>query len=128
MIKTINHITINVKDLDASIALYQDVLGFKKINTVDMGDHRLTYCEMPGGVRLELITYDKNKEISTIPTDGGIYRHIALEVDDIEEMQKKLEKAGIAILVPAFVAPQLNCQVLLVKDPNGVEIEFMQKN
>ena len=53
----LDHITVNVKDLDRSKAFYGDVLGLKEAGFVQMGDHTLTYYELPQGVRLELIDY-----------------------------------------------------------------------
>lgn len=43
----LDHITVNVKDLDRSKAFYGDVLGLKEAGSVQMGDHTLTYYELP---------------------------------------------------------------------------------
>lgn len=53
----LDHITINVTDLEASRKFYGDVLGLKPLPTVDMGDHELWYFDLGGGVMLELILY-----------------------------------------------------------------------
>ena len=58
----LDHITVNVKDLDRSKAFYGDVLGLKEAGSVQMGDHTLTYYELPQGVRLELIDYEAKEE------------------------------------------------------------------
>ena len=59
-IKDINHVSINVKDMDASIDFYQDILGFEKLKSVDMPemDLDITYFQMSGvNSMLELIHY-----------------------------------------------------------------------
>ena len=57
MVQSIDHITINVKNLEASRAFYGELLGLAELSKVDMGDHVLTYYALPGGVKLELISY-----------------------------------------------------------------------
>lgn len=53
----LNHITINVADLQKSREFYRIVLGLQESGFVDMGDHTLTYFDLPQNVRLELIDY-----------------------------------------------------------------------
>lgn len=126
-IKGINHVTINVKNIKASKEFYNGILGFEFLEIVDMGDHKLTYFQIPGGARLELITYDENIEITTKSTNGGIYRHVAFEATDIKVIEEKMRHAGIEITLPITKFENLGCYVLIVNDPNGVEVEFMQK-
>lgn len=126
-IKGINHVTINVKDIEASKGFYSGVLGFDFLEVVDMGDHKLTYFQIPGGARLELITYDRNDDISTNSTNGGIYRHVAFEATDIKAIEERVLKSGIEITLPLTKFENLGCYVLIIRDPNGVEVEFMQK-
>jgi catechol 2,3-dioxygenase-like lactoylglutathione lyase family enzyme len=127
-IREINHITINMKDVEGSYRFYKDILEFQKLETIDMGDHELNYFALPGGLRLELIRYKGvQKALQTNPTDKGIYRHIAFTVDDLDEVEKCLKKEGVEIVVSALDLPRLGFKIILVKDPNGVEIEFMEK-
>ena len=56
-IEAINHITINMKDIDKSLDFYGRVLGLEKLNEINMGDHYIRYFALPGGVKLELLEY-----------------------------------------------------------------------
>lgn len=126
-ITSVDHITINCCKVQESFDFYENVLGLSLINTVDLGDHVLHLYQLPG-VKLELIEYKgEQKHVHANNTDIGVYRHFAIRVDDIKEAQRRCEKAGYGInLVPTAI-PQLNDQVvMLVVDPNGVEIEIMQ--
>jgi catechol 2,3-dioxygenase-like lactoylglutathione lyase family enzyme len=128
ILKRIDHITINVKDLEASLSFYRDIAGLERLETIDMGDHVLDYMGLPGGTRLELISYKYDtREMTTVETDSGILRHIAFSVDSVAEIVSRCERFGAKIkLRPQYVA-KLGCEAMLVEDPNGVELEFMQK-
>ncbi|GHU81511.1 hypothetical protein FACS189468_4310 [Spirochaetia bacterium] len=125
-VAAVDHITINCKDTETSFRFYEQVLGLKRLETVDMGDHVLYYYGLPG-VRLELIGYkEPQKEQETGNTDVGIYRHMALAVDDLEEVYQRCQKWGSKInLTPSYIA-QIKKKIVLIVDPNGVEIEIIQ--
>jgi lactoylglutathione lyase len=126
-IKQVNHITINVKDLDASLAFYGNVMGLERMNSIDMGDHMLDYMKLPGGVRLEFISYKfKTRSPDSVETDAGKLRHLALEVDDLDELEGRCRKAGVKIRLQPVYVEKLRCRTMLVEDPNGVELEFVQ--
>lgn len=128
LIKHINHVTINVKNVEASLKFYRDILGLEQLNIVNMGDHELIYLALPGGTRLELITYfGSNKDSEVTPTNSGIFRHIAFEVDDVNTVEKLLLENGIDVTLSVTNVPKLGVSIILVKDPNGVELEFVQK-
>ncbi len=124
---SVDHITINMNNVEKTIIFYEDIFGFVKNREVDMGDHILYLYQLPGNIQLELIKYkEEQKNWSTNNTDTGIYRHFALSVDNLEECREKCEKAGYGInLYPKYIK-EINKTVMLVKDPNGVEIEVIQ--
>lgn len=125
-VTNLDHITVNLVKVQESFSFYEDIFGLKKIEDVDMGDHILHLYQLPGA-KLELIEYkEEQKIIRTNNTDTGIYRHFAVCVDDLGECRALCEKAGYGInLYPEFI-PQIGETVMLVKDPNGVEIEVIQ--
>lgn len=122
----VDHITVNMREPEKSFAFYEKVLGLEKLESVDMGDHVLhLYC-LPG-MKLELIEYkEKQKVVSASNTDIGVYRHFAICVDNLEECRRLCVKAGYGInLEPEFIS-QINKTVMLIRDPNGVEIEVIE--
>jgi lactoylglutathione lyase len=124
---SINHITINCTDKEAAFRFYEEILGLKRIEDVDMGDHVLYYYSLFGDIRLELIGYKgAQKKWETGNTDLGIYRHVALMVDNLEELYQRCRKENIKInLEPKFI-PEISKKIMLIADPNGVEIELIQ--
>jgi catechol 2,3-dioxygenase-like lactoylglutathione lyase family enzyme len=128
-VKRIDHITINVKDLDASLAFYRDVIGLERLESVDMGDHALDYMSLPGGMKLELISYKFGADkLTPAATDAGIFRHIAFALDDLDAVLTRCESFGTRIRTRPQYVEKLGCRIMLIEDPNGIELEFMQKS
>jgi len=127
-ITAVDHVTINCFKLQESIDFYENVLGLRLINIVDLGDHVLHLYQLPG-VKLELIEYkDEQNHIITGKTDIGIYRHLAVRVNDLEEAYRLCQQAGCPINLKPTKIKQLNDMfIMLIVDPNGVEIEMIQE-
>ena len=124
----LDHISINVTDLDASKQFYENLFALEQIGFIDMGDHTLTYYELPGGVRLELIDYEnKDTPVSVQPTHVGMYRHFCLEVDSLEELMHKCREYGAQVTKEPSFVERLERSNVLLTDPNGVEIEVFEK-
>lgn len=123
----VDHITVNCSDIANARKFYEEVFELKRLNDVDMGDHILHYYQLPG-VRLELIEYkNKQRNLQTNNTDTGIYRHIAVCTDDLQEVKRRCDAGGYKInLQPSYI-PEIGKTVMLVVDPNGVEIEVVQE-
>ena len=80
-ISAVDHITINVKDLDHSLHFYGSILELEQLPSVKMEGQTIYYFRLPGGTRLELIHYNDDTGIF----DGnklaeGSCRHFSLEV------------------------------------------------
>ncbi len=121
----LNHITINVIDLDASKRFYEEVFGLEPCGFKDMGDHTLTYYQLPQGVLLELIDYEAKRDpLPVSETQTGTYRHFCLEADSLDELYEICREHGVSVRsAPAFVE-KLGRSNMLITDPNGVEIEI----
>ncbi|MFP3042486.1 VOC family protein [Treponema primitia] len=123
----IDHVTINCKDPERTFRFYEEVLGLPKNGTpIDMGDHELFYYSLPHS-RLEIIRYKTDQPVlDTVKTSLGIWRHLALEVDDIDAVYKAGQQFGAKITVLPSYVEKLGKKTMLIIDPNGVEIEITQ--
>jgi len=123
----IDHVSINVRDMEASAKFYAGVLGFRRLQTVPMdGGFSITYFEIPGGGRMELFDYaGANRAVQREESEVGL-RHLAFSVDDVAAAEKMLRGKGVTIVLPATDLPTLGAKVLLFLDPNGVTLEFCQ--
>ena len=128
MITGLDHITVNMADREASFTFYEEVLGLEKMYDVDMGDHKLTYFYLNDSTRLELIEYYNDKPAHPEPSDEkGIYRHMALPTDGIEALFKRCTTYGVNVLMEPVRVDKLKWTGMLIEDPNGVEIEIVQR-
>ena len=122
----INHITINTRDIRASIDFYGRVLGWKQMETVPFDGFSLVYFQIPGGGRMELFDYGgKNPVNSREEAEAGL-RHIAFTVDDVDAAEKMLRAKGVTVTMAATDLPSLNSRAILFLDPSGVVLEFCQ--
>jgi catechol 2,3-dioxygenase-like lactoylglutathione lyase family enzyme len=134
MIEAVNHIGINVKNIEMSMRFYQKVLGFEKEgNLVDNG--HLGYMKAPGGMTIEFIKCDEQIKVPYNDSEAGVYRHIAFTLKSSSDFSIYLEKLCRAKKqdFPELeygdveYLPYLDMDILLFRDPNGVEIELCVK-
>lgn len=124
----LDHITVNVKNLEKSKEFYGNVLHLKEAGFIHMGDHTLTYYELPQGVRLELIDYETREAAEDIKeTNTGIYRHFCLAADRLYAVYEVCKEQGVFVRKTPSYVEKLGCQTMLITDPNGVEIEIIQR-
>lgn len=94
MIVGLAHVCFTVADLDASIAFYQDKLGFKHafdfIN--DSGKRFGVYLHIGDRNFIELFEGKVDPSVK-----GQSYRHICLEVKDINNTTSHLRSLGIEV-------------------------------
>lgn len=125
-IKRIEHVSINVSDMQTSLDFYGRILGFHRLQTVDCGDFDIAYFQLPDGSRLELFDYrGNNQSIRHEESDSGL-RHLAFLVDDVHAYETYLRNHQVPITLPTTDLSNLSARVLLFLDPNGVTLEFCE--
>ena len=124
--KQFDHIGINVKDIEASLKFYCELLGLKVQMSVKMQDCTITYLVLPNGNRIELFDYFGNNKQADIEDSTVGYRHIAIEVDNVDEYYSLLLENDIPIVLEPTDLVELNARVLLFKDPSGTVLDFCQ--
>lgn len=150
LVRGIDHINIVVADLERAVAFYTNVLGFAQQREATLEGEwidrivglrgvkgRVVYVVAPAGEpRIELLCYDAPaglvmKENSRANTVG--LRHIALRVDDLGAVVKRLRAAGATVFgepvrVPQGVVRHEAGEKTLVYflDPDGVILELAE--
>ena len=125
-IRAIDHVSINVVDINKSLDFYSRVLGFKQQETVDCGEFDITYFALAGGSRLELFDYHGGSPTTPREESEVGLRHIAFKVKDVAAHETLLRAEGVEITLPTCELPNLGTRVLLFLDPNGVTLEFCE--
>ena len=128
IVEEIDHITINVKNMNQSINFYGSVLGLKRLPDIIMQDHRLVYFQI-GKIRLELIEYffETSNSMDELLNKGKL-RHLAFRTYDINRVWEKIKKTDdVVVLQEPKWNDTLQFTGMLVLDPNGCELEFVQR-
>lgn len=119
------HTCVRVKDLEKSVAFYQDAFGYEETNRRDFPKAKFTlvFLRLPGeSYELELTyNYDQAE-----PYDlGNGYGHIALGVDNLEEKHKELSDKGYQVAELKGLTPG-KPNYFFVTDPDGYRIEVIR--
>ncbi|WP_252180418.1 VOC family protein [Endozoicomonas sp. 4G] len=126
-IKRINHVGIRVSDLQTTRDFYEQ-LGFRFL-AGPVGPEPVAIMEHPCGVNLNFILNASVKPGENILMDVDQkhpgYTHMALEVDDINEVHRQLQGLGITP-TEGPVTTNNGASLLFIRDPDRNVIEFHQ--
>ena len=123
------HTMVRVKDLDASLAFYCDLLGLHEVKRYDSeaGRFTLVYLAAPGQLETAKQTFSPTIELTynwdtEKYTGGRNFGHLAFAVENIYALCQKLMDAGVTINRP----PRCG-HMAFVKSPDGISIELLQR-
>ena len=117
-IKSIAHICIKAKDLEATRHFYCDLLGFEKVfDFIKEGRVSGFYFKVGNNTFVEVF------EGGAGGSDSPML-HICFETDDIEELKKTLDSRGLRTTEIKLGTD--NSYQCWVKDPDGIDIEFLE--
>ncbi len=118
------HVMVRVKDLDASMHFYCDLMGLEEIrrHESEAGRFTLVYLAAPGQHEVPLeLTYNWDGDAG-LPSDSRHFGHLAYEVDNIYETCQFLQDNGVVIN-----RPPRDGRMAFVRSPDNISIEFLQK-
>ena len=123
------HTMVRVKDLDASLNFYCNLLGLKEVRRYDSDKGRFTLVflaapEDEGRAKEEKaplveLTYNWDPEDYQ---GGRNFGHLAYLVDDIYGLCQKLHDGGVTIN-----RPPRDGHMAFVRSPDGISVELLQK-
>ncbi len=119
------HVMVRVKDLDASMHFYCDLMRLEEIKRYDseQGRFTLVYLAAPGQPEVPLeLTYNWDGDTG-LPSDSRHFGHLAYEVDNIYETCQFLQDNGVVIN-----RPPRDGRMAFVRSPDNISIELLQKD
>jgi glyoxylase I family protein len=142
-----DHVNIVVSDMETSLRFYGEVLGLRRgFETILQGawiervtglagaHARCVFMETDdgsSGVRLELLQYFSPQgeaiAANALPHTVGL-RHVALTVDHLEDLVRRLQEAGVKLIsepveVPFAVGKLGRKKLCYFHDPDGTLLE-----
>lgn len=123
------HTMVRVKDLNASLHFYCELLGLVEVKRKESekGRFTLVYLAAPDQLEQAKNTFSPTIELtynwdSEDYQGGRNFGHLAFAVDNIYDICSSLQNAGVTINRP----PRCG-RMAFVKSPDGISIELLQK-
>jgi glyoxylase I family protein len=129
VITLIHHVGFTVRDLEASAAWYERVLGFERTGSFEEpgGRWRKTFLALPSlATRLTLTQHTGAPQDAFDERRAGL-DHLAFGVEDVAELADwadRLEAAGVTHSPIAASRAVPGARVLVFRDPDGIQLEF----
>lgn len=123
------HTMVRVKDIDASLHFYCDLLGLQEMRRIENEAGRFTLVFLAAPKNLEQSAAERCPEVElTFNWDpeeyqgGRNFGHLAYKVDDIYAACQKLMDGGVTIN-----RPPRDGNMAFVRSPDGISIELLQE-
>ncbi|HEX8032488.1 MAG TPA: methylmalonyl-CoA epimerase [Ktedonobacterales bacterium] len=133
-VRRIDHVAIVVRDLDASLRFYRDMLGIVPSRILDFPRESVKIAFLPlggpGGSEIELLepTNAETGVARFLEKRGEGLHHICLEVEDVDRALSELQAAG-APLLDTTPRPTAEGRGIFIhpKGTSGVLLELVQR-
>ncbi len=145
MIRSAEHFSFTVSNLEDTLHFFCDLLGLKATPIIDVEDEgvqkiigmpgaslRISNVEIPDKKSIELIEYvkPKGKAVDLNTSNPGV-AHIAFSVDNIDRMYEDLSKKGVTFVSPPVWAPGNDGKgrwaVCYLRGPDGITLELIER-
>jgi len=123
------HTMIRVRDLDASLQFYTNLLGMKLLRKRDYPSGKFTlafvgYGDESNNTVIELThNWDQAEPYKL----GSAFGHLAVGVPDVYKTCEGLAAAGVKIPRPAGPMAHGGSVIAFIEDPDGYRIELIQR-
>lgn len=122
------HTMIRVRDLEASITFYTDVLGMKLLRRKDYPEGRFTLAFLGYGDEREHTVLELTHNWGVHDYEiGNAFAHIAIEVDDVYKACVEIKQRGGNVVREAGPMKAGTTILAFVEDPDGYRIELLGK-
>ena len=124
-ITRLNHAVLYVRDVDASVAFYTDVLGFRKLDMLPDGFDGAAFLQAAGSANDHDLGLFQIGSAASASMPGrstvGLY-HLAWEVDTLAELAR-IRVALAAAGALTGTSDHSTSKSLYATDPDGMELE-----
>jgi len=118
----LHHVSLIVAHTERSLRFYRDLLGLKVAqDRPDLG-YPGAWLEL-GEAQIHLLELPNPDPLEGRPEHGGRDRHLALQVDDFDELVEKLQRAGVS-----YTTSRSGRRALFCRDPDQNAVEIIAAN
>ncbi len=122
------HTMVRVKDLEASLHFYRDLLGLVQTRRMDSEAGRFSLIYLAAAQDTARAEAEKSPEVELTfnwdPEDyqgGRNFGHLAFEVEDIYAACQRLADGGVTIN-----RPPRDGHMAFIRSPDGISVELLQ--
>lgn len=119
------HTCVRVKNLEESLKFYKEGFGLIETNRKDFPEHKFTLVYLSNEVNGYEIELTYNYDVEKPYDLGNGYSHIAVGVDNLEEMREKHIALGYEV-TDLKGLPGGEVRYYFVTDPDGYKIEVIR--
>jgi glyoxylase I family protein len=117
-----HHVAVTIRDLDASVAWYREVLGFEELFGEEAPDRRACVMRFPNGsYGVGLVEYPMVPFEAFDPRHSGL-DHLAFTVGTLDELRTWATKLSTASVIHSGVVEIPSGAILNFKDPDGIAL------
>ena len=113
-------VTIQVKNVEESLAFYRDTLGLTINRRFETPEHEIVMLGQEDAAKIELIS---TKEIYAHPVCTGV--SVGLGIEGLDELVEKLKAQGLPVVGPITPTPQV--RFFFVTDPDGYTVQLVEE-
>jgi lactoylglutathione lyase len=120
MLKTtgIDHINLEVIDLEKSVNFYRELLGFEVLETFSEPKGQII------GIKQAKLALYETADFTKYGKSG--FSHISFHIENFNDIEKHCKEMGITIKYGGVVKWP-HSHSIYIEDPNGYEIELAEK-
>ena len=122
-----HHVAVICSDYERSKRFYVETLGLEVVREVHRVDRRSFKLDLrlPDGTQIELFSFPDPPRRPSYPEACGL-RHLAFEVEDIDEVTRELADLGVAV-EPVRVDEHTGKRFTFLADPDGLPLELYER-
>lgn len=121
------HTMIRVKDIKKSLEFYTKLFDLELAKEKRLDDCNLYFLSDKEGYTQIELTYNDETPEKGYETGTG-FGHFAFATESMDEFTKKLHALGYEYLYEPYRLSAVGSNIAFVKDPDGYEIELIEKN
>ena len=124
----INHIALQLSDLEEGLSFFRDLLGFKTKFEVSFEGLRIVNLQA-GKIQIEMWERPNGDQPGKPPTAlnrPGV-NHVAIEVSHLEDVLHGVQAHGYELLLDIY-QPTEGIREAVVLGPDNLEIQFVEQN
>lgn len=122
-IHRIAHASVLVADTHRALRFYHQVLGLRiEPNRPDLG-YPGAWLHINDDQQIHLLELPNPDPLNDRPAHGGRDRHVAFAIGDLNDLQQRLDAAGIP-----YTLSKSGRRALFCRDPDANALEFIEES